>query len=137
LFVCFQLFLLHIDEIISSMCGKEPYGGFLGSTSVCCGHETKVTGGIFCSEVLNQIDYYWKSIETKAIDSLFISILYILFTTDGCQNHRLTGEWDAKTYTVHELTSQQGCNPIMWTTALAENVGHACLLSDVKQLKFN
>ena len=38
----FQLFLLHIDEIISSMCGKEPYGGLLGSTSICCDQETKV-----------------------------------------------------------------------------------------------
>ena len=24
------------------MCGKEPYGGLLGSTSICCDQETKV-----------------------------------------------------------------------------------------------
>ena len=40
--ILLQLFLLHIDEIISCMCGKEPYGGLLGSTSICCDQETKV-----------------------------------------------------------------------------------------------
>ena len=38
----FQLFLLHIDEIISSLSGKEPHGGRLGSTSIICDQETKV-----------------------------------------------------------------------------------------------
>lgn len=38
----FKLFLLHIDEIISSLSGKEPHGGRLGSTSIICDQETKV-----------------------------------------------------------------------------------------------
>ena len=41
----FQLFLLHIDDIVSPMCGKEPYGGFMGSTSVICDQENKVVLG--------------------------------------------------------------------------------------------
>ena len=56
----FQLFLLHIDEIISTMCGKEPTGGLLGSTSVCCGQESKVIF-FLCNKrsslVNNQSDY--------------------------------------------------------------------------------
>ena len=38
----FKLFLLHIDDIISSLCKKEPHGGLIGSTSVCCDEENKV-----------------------------------------------------------------------------------------------
>ncbi len=34
-----QLFLLHIDEIISTLCGKDPFGGLLGATTVCCDEE--------------------------------------------------------------------------------------------------
>ena len=37
-----QLFLLHIDDIISGMADKEPHGGLLGSTSVVCDQENKV-----------------------------------------------------------------------------------------------
>ena len=39
-----QLFLLHIDDIISGMADKEPHGGLLGSTSVVCDQENKVDG---------------------------------------------------------------------------------------------
>ncbi len=37
----FKLFLLHIDAIVSSLCGKEPHGGLIGSTTVCCDQENK------------------------------------------------------------------------------------------------
>ena len=33
---------MHIDEIISSISGKEPHGGRLGSTSIICDEENKV-----------------------------------------------------------------------------------------------
>ena len=42
-FFLFQLFLLHIDELISGISGKEPHGGLLGSTSVLCDQENKVS----------------------------------------------------------------------------------------------
>ena len=38
----FKLFLMHIDEMISSISGKEPHGGRLGSTSIICDQENKV-----------------------------------------------------------------------------------------------
>lgn len=41
----FKLFLLHIDEIVSAMCLREPGGGLLGSTSICCDQESKVILG--------------------------------------------------------------------------------------------
>ncbi|XP_059089742.1 beta-alanyl-dopamine/carcinine hydrolase-like [Tigriopus californicus] len=38
----FKVFLMHVDDVISSICGKEPYGGMLGSTTICCDQENKV-----------------------------------------------------------------------------------------------
>eukprot|EP00095_Tigriopus_kingsejongensis_P003056 maker-scaffold101_size371023-snap-gene-0.20 protein:Tk03056 transcript:maker-scaffold101_size371023-snap-gene-0.20-mRNA-1 annotation:"leucine-rich repeat-containing protein 48-like isoform x3" len=38
----FKLFLMHIDDIISGLCGKEPYGGMLGSTTIICDQENKL-----------------------------------------------------------------------------------------------
>ena len=51
-----QLFLMHIDDFVSNLCAKEPYGGLMGSTSICCDEPSKVILGHsqdFASDAVN------------------------------------------------------------------------------------
>ena len=54
--IMLQLFLMHIDDFVSNMCAKEPYGGLMGSTSICCDEPSKVILGHsqdFASDAVN------------------------------------------------------------------------------------
>eukprot|EP00096_Caligus_rogercresseyi_P007649 TRINITY_DN25615_c0_g1_i1.p1 TRINITY_DN25615_c0_g1~~TRINITY_DN25615_c0_g1_i1.p1 ORF type:complete len:390 (+),score=107.00 TRINITY_DN25615_c0_g1_i1:34-1203(+) len=78
----FKLFLLHIDDVISAMCGKEASGGLLGSTSICCDQENKVILG-------HSQDYY-----PEALNHTYIVSAHIMEATArgkwGCAEEKFT-----------------------------------------------